>query len=219
MQRVPFYRRLRVSMILTVLLIVTLISGTSILISYQVYGEKIEEDVQNEFVNTEELVKDHFNLHSRRLRLVSEIVAEELMHPVPGKSGYLLSPAERFTLREQKEQVDIISLFNTEGQVVAVSEKKRATAQSLSSNSALLHKLKGERSFSSVFFTASAYSSKKEKIFFMIAAAPVQLPDTQEKGFVLSGHILDSSFLIGFPIHSHMRMSIISDNIVLALKL
>ena len=53
----------------------------------------------------------------------------------------------------------------------------------------------------------------------MVAAVPVLLPDIEEKYFILSGYLLDSSFLLGFPIHPHMGVSLVSDNTVVSTTL
>ena len=77
-QRVPFYRRLRFSMIMTVLMLVTLISGTSILISYQATGRKIERDVQDDFASTEAMIDTCMRLFRRHLQEAAEAAANEL---------------------------------------------------------------------------------------------------------------------------------------------
>ncbi|MCI5144453.1 MAG: PAS domain S-box protein, partial [Candidatus Electrothrix sp. AR3] len=218
MQRVPFYRRLRFSMILTVLLLVTLISGTSILISYHVTGQKIERDVHAEFLNTEEISSSYLDILNRRLRLVAEIVAHELSVQMQDDIEYP-PPADIFSLREQENDVDIIFLFNSKGEVVDVSERKRSIALSLSSNKELLKKLKISQKFSFILLDSSINSASEEKTFFMIAVVPVQMSDREEQDFILSGHILDSSFLLRFPIHPHMGISLISDNSVLSTTL
>ncbi|MCI5119835.1 MAG: hypothetical protein D3908_01320, partial [Candidatus Electrothrix sp. AUS4] len=63
---------------LTVLVLVTLISGTSILISYYVTGQKIERDVSTEFFNSESVANTCFELFKRQLFYISKGVADEL---------------------------------------------------------------------------------------------------------------------------------------------
>ncbi|MCI5211076.1 MAG: hypothetical protein D3910_20335, partial [Candidatus Electrothrix sp. ATG2] len=66
-------------MMLTVLVLVTLISGASILISYIVIDKRVRKDLGTKIFNTESVAKTCFELFSRQLFLTAKGVGDELI--------------------------------------------------------------------------------------------------------------------------------------------
>jgi hypothetical protein len=90
-------------MMLTVLVLVTLISGTSILISYYVTGQKIERDVTTEFFNTERVANSCFELFGRQLLFAAKSMGDELIIGQMRDAGGEQSLTAQFrSLREKR---------------------------------------------------------------------------------------------------------------------
>ncbi|MCI5209881.1 MAG: PAS domain S-box protein, partial [Candidatus Electrothrix sp. ATG2] len=60
---------------------------------------------------------------------------------------------------------------------------------------------------------------QERKRFYMIAAVPVMLPYSSQSFFVFSCYLMNSSFLVRFPIYCHLDISLVSDNRVIATTL
>jgi PAS domain S-box-containing protein len=197
-------------MILTVLLLVALISGTSILISYHVIGQRIEKDVYGQITDTEKSAESCFALHSRRLLLAARLAAGEV---ALGKTA----PAEIFRSHEQNREADIMFLADSEGRLLEAAEQSRASAGGVLT--APLQSLMADQPRVSVLLADFAeQSGRKRKKVFMLAAAPV--PDGRSgKRFVFSGHVLSSEFLRLIPAHPRVTVTLVSDNKVLATTL
>ncbi|WP_417910197.1 PAS domain S-box protein [Candidatus Electronema sp. PJ] len=201
-------------MIMTVLLLVTLISGTSILISYMVTGKKIERDMNDDFLSAEAVVDSCLTVYSRHLKAVAAAAAEELtLRQQLATFGQLSAPAENIQLRERKSEVDILFVFTREGEVIAVSEQNRVDAEILSAQPAIREKITQSEPFSLILLAAKA----EQKKFFLVAGMPVSaVSGSEQKLFVLSGYVLDSAFLSRMPVHRRIGISLVSDNTVLA---
>ncbi|MCI5131168.1 MAG: HAMP domain-containing protein, partial [Candidatus Electrothrix sp. EH2] len=167
-------------MMLTVLVLVILISGTSILISYYVTGQKMEEDVATKFLNAERVANTCFDLFGRELLFSAKGMADELL-------------LHQMRATEKK------------GPSPAMFREKMATAQS----------------FSSIIRIDVGHNAELHRgnVFYMIAAGSVVLPSLSRKFFVFSCYLLDSSFFLRFPVYSHMDISIVHDNEVVATTL
>ncbi len=220
-ESVPFYRRLRFSMMLTVLVLVSLISGTSVLISYYVTGKKIERDVATEFFNTESVTGTSFDFFNRQLLLIAEAVTNELKLLQLQNTDNQSSLIETFRSIKQKNDVDLLFLLEKEGEVITFSKKNFSIARTLSRNQAIQDKIKTGKPFTAIVINNEEVTSQeqKEKKIFMIAAIPVTLPSEKRHFFLLSSYIMDSSFLLRFPVYSHMGISLVSDNRILATTL
>lgn len=216
-QRVPFYRRLRFSMIMTVLLLVTLISGTSILISYQVTGKKIERDLEDDFISTEAMIDTCLRLFSQHLKAAAEAATGELALRELRGTEPPLPQAEEIRLLEQDNGVDIIFFFDQNRQIVAVSKESRAVAQSLLAQPYVQEKIARRLPFTAILLTAGL----AEKKFFLVEVLPtlLNMNSTGQEGFVLSAYVMDDAFLRQMPVNTYMKISLISDSTVLATTL
>ncbi len=214
-QRVPFYRRLRFSMIMTVLLLVTLVSGTSILISYQVTGKKIERDLEDDFISTEAMIDTCLRLYSQHLKAAAEAATGELaLRDLRGMVPPLPS-AKEMRLLEQDNNVDILFFFDQERQLVAVSEESRAVAQALLAHPYVQDKIARRQPFSRILLV----DGWAEEKFYLVEVLPTMLSSSGQEGFVLSAYVMDSAFLRQMPVHPYMKVSLISDSSVLATTL
>ncbi len=216
-QRVPFYRRLRFSMIMTVLLLVTLISGTSILISYQVTGRKIERDVQDDFTSTEAMIETCLRLYSQHLKSAAEAATGELaLRDLRGIEPPLPS-AEEMHVLEQDNNVDVLFFFDQDRKIVALSKQSQAAAQSLLAQPYLVDKIAHRRPFTAILLTTDIL----EKNFYLVEVLPTLLSSTStgKEGFVLTAYLMDSAFLKRMPVHPYMKVSLVSDTAVLATTL
>jgi PAS domain S-box-containing protein len=214
-QRVPFYRRLRFSMIMTVLLLVTLISGTSILISYQVTGRKIERDVQDDFTSTEAMIETCLRLYSQHLKSAAEAATGELvLRDLRGIKSPLPS-GEEMQILEQDNNVDVLFFFDQERQIVAVSKQSQSVAKSLITNPYLVDKIAHRRPFTAILLTADLL----DKNFYLVEVLPTLLNSTGKEGFVLAAYLMDSAFLKRMPVHPYMKVSLVSDSAILATTL
>ena len=220
-ESVPFYRRLRFSMMLTVLVLVTLISGTSILISYYVTGQKIERDVATEFFNTEGVTSTCFDLFTRQLLFTAGSMADELILGQMRKPDEKLSLTAQFRSLKGKKSGDVFLLANTAGDVVSFSEKNVDIAASLARDQAVQTNMATGQSFSTIIMIDSAGEAglPARKFFYMIAGVPVTLPASPQVFFVFSCYRMDSSFLLRFPIYSHMDLTLVHENSVVATTL
>jgi PAS domain S-box-containing protein len=210
-------------MMLTVWVLVTLISGTSILISYYVTEKNIERDVVAEFLNTESVIGTCFDLFNRQLMAVAKAAADELILRRMQHADNQSSPAEMFRSFKRKNGAALVFLVDDEGDVITSSVKDHFTAQVLISDRTVQGKIKTGQSFTATVIYNAERDDKEnrqaQKSFFMIAAVPVILPYTEENFFVLSTYLMDHSFLLRFPIYSHMGLSLVSDNSVMATTL
>ena len=208
-------------MMLTVLVLVTLISGTSILISYYVTGQKIERDVATEFFNTESVAGTCFELFSRQLLFTAKSMADELILRQIQDAGGEQSLVAMFRALKGKKSGDIFFLSNTANEVIAFSEKYLDIATSLARYQDVQEKIATGQSFSTIVMVDSGLSMEPQgrKLFYMIAAVPVMLPYSSQSFFVFSCYLMDSSFLLRFPIYSHMDITLVSDNSVVATTL
>lgn len=220
-ESVPFYRRLRFSMMLTVLVLVTLISGTSILISYYVTGQKIERDVTTEFFNTESVANTCFELFKRQLSFVSQGVADELaLRQMQDRDGQ--QPLdELFRSLVGKKNVDALFLARPNGPVITSSAKDLALAALLSRHQTVQGQMATGQSFSTIVQVASGPGTEQmeKKRFYMVAAVPLRSLSSSQGFFVVSCDLMDSSFLLRFPIYSHMDITLVSENTVIATTL
>ncbi|MCI5137574.1 MAG: HAMP domain-containing protein, partial [Candidatus Electrothrix sp. AR1] len=208
-------------MMLTVLVLVTLISGTSILISYYVTGQKIERDVATEFFNTESVAGTCFDLFSRQLLFTAKSMADELVLRQMQDAGGERSLTTMFRTLKGKKSGDVFFLINTVDEVIAFSEKNLNIAESLARYQAVHDKMATGQSFSTIIMIDSGrgMGPQERKRFYMIAAVPVLLPYSSQSFFVFSCYLMDSSFLLRFPIYSHMDITLVSDNSVVATTL
>ncbi|MCI5125515.1 MAG: hypothetical protein D3925_13830, partial [Candidatus Electrothrix sp. AR5] len=208
-------------MMLTVLVLVTLISGTSILISYYVTGQKIERDVATEFFNTESVAGTCFDLFSRQLLFTAKGMADELVLRQMQDAGGEQSLAAMFRSLKGKKSGDVLFLDNTDGVVIAFSEKNMGIARSLARYQSVQGGMETDQPFSTVVMVDSdvGMDPQERKSFYMIAAVPVMLPSSPQRFFVFSCYLMDSSFLLRFPIYSHMDITLVSDNSVVATTL
>ncbi|XOF32703.1 MAG: PAS domain S-box protein [Candidatus Electrothrix sp. YB6] len=203
--------------------LVTLISGTSILISYYVTGQKIERDVSAEFLSTEGVARSSFQRFKQELLCICRSVADELILRRLQPAGETLPPAELFRFLERKNNADIVFLVNPAGELIGASGKERSAANALFMHQAVRSKAgtgAEEQPFTVIFLDDSASGgSRNRKRFFMLAAVSFRLPGTEGSFFVFSGFLMDSSFLLRFPIHSNMDITLVSDNNVIATTL
>uniref|UniRef100_UPI004056DB4C PAS domain S-box protein n=1 Tax=Candidatus Electronema sp. TaxID=2698783 RepID=UPI004056DB4C len=217
-QRVPFHRRLRFNMIMTVLLLVTLVSGTSILISYHVTGLKIERDMQNDFYSAEDVVETYVGLHSRHLRTAAEAAAEDLAWLAKNGGIQPDAPAELLGRLLRKSEVDMLCFIDVSGRITAAPEQAGPAAAALTAHPPIREKMTEKAAFS-LFLPAPARPGSEEKKFFLVSFVPARLQDGEPHGFIMSGYVADSVFLSRIPVHPNMGLSLVSDNIVLATTL
>jgi PAS domain S-box-containing protein len=200
-------------MIMTVLLLVTLISGTSILISYHVTGQKIEREVQNDFASAEEVVESCLNVHSRHLKMVAAAAAEELALRlrIAGNGEQSTLAEDIIKNWENKSGADIVFFMDSVSGLTATSKKNRPTAELLAVHPAVRDNIAKAELFSLIVLAGT-----EQKKFFLLAGSPA--PDTGlgKNLFVLSGYLLDSNFINRMPVHRRMGISLVSDNAVLA---
>ncbi|MCI5147869.1 MAG: PAS domain S-box protein [Candidatus Electrothrix sp. MAN1_4] len=227
-ESVPFYRQLRFSMMLTVLVLVTLISGTSILISYYVTGQKIERDVATEFFNTEGVTSTCFDLFNRQLLFTAKGLASELALRQMQNSNKKESLATMFRDLQGKKAGDIHFLANKKGYLVAFEKKNTQTAQLLSRHQIVQKKMVDDDADDALSTIVKVgvqvgqglgVGQQGQQLFYMVAAVPVMLPSSSQRFFIFSCYLMDSSFLLRFPIYSHMDITLVSDNIVVATTL
>ncbi|MCI5117253.1 MAG: PAS domain S-box protein [Candidatus Electrothrix sp. LOE1_4_5] len=225
-ESVPFYRRLRFSMMLTVLVLVTLISGTSILISYYVTSQKIERDVATEFLNTERVANTFFKLFRQQLLLTAEGIANELiLRQIQNvQTGKQQSLVAMFRSLQEKERDGLHFLSNDNGEVFPFSDKDTDTVASLFRHKLIQKRLKNGNSFTTIVKITAHQDIKQEQqlgqhSFYIVAAVPVKLPSSNQRFFVFSCFLIDDSFLLRFPIYSQMDITLVSDNIIVATTL
>ncbi|MCW5205597.1 PAS domain S-box protein [Desulfobulbus sp. F5] len=203
---------------MTVLLLVTMISGTSILISYHVTGRKIQRDMNDDFLSTEQAVDTFMTLSVGQLRAATEAAAEEFVIRTTAKQQFSL--AEVVQKWEQKNEIDILFFFDSKNGVIAVSDENRSAALELAAHPTIIEKIAQAESFSLTLLAGPETGELKQKKFFLIAGTPVNNDiDPEKKLFVLSGYMLDSDFLIRIPVHRRMGISLVSDNTLLATSL
>lgn len=208
-------------MMLTVLVLVILISGTSILISYYVTGQKMEEDVATKFLNAERVAKTCFDLFGRELLFSAKGMADELLlQQMRAAEGERPLPAMFRSLAGEKNG-DVIFLTDTAGDVLPFFTKNLRVAELIAGHRTVRKKMTTAQSFSSIIKVDSGSDTdlRQENFFYMIAAASLVLPSVSRKFFVFSCYLIDSSFLLRFPIYSHMDISIVYDNNVIATTL
>ncbi len=202
---VPFYRRLRFSMIMTVLLLVTMISGTSILISYHVTGKKIERDMEDDFHSAEMVVETSLAVSLRQLETAAEeavwrrAAGQPFFPPETGRPGLGAGP-------------DLIFFLDSKGGLTDVPEESRAAAGWLTAQPALREQLGGKEPFSLILLAGPEAAALEQKSFYLLRGLPL----LEEQGLVLCAQLLDSAFLSRLPLHRRMAVSLISDNTVLA---
>ncbi|MCI5166217.1 MAG: PAS domain S-box protein, partial [Candidatus Electrothrix sp. GM3_4] len=208
-------------MMLTVLVLVTLISGTSILISYQVTGKKIERDVETEFFNTEKVVNTCFDLFRRQLLFTAQSMADEFILRQVQDVGGEQPLATMFRSLKGTKSGDIFFLGNTDGEVIAFFEKNLGMATFLARHQDVQGKMATNQSFSTIVMVDSGVGMDPQdrKRFYMIAAVPVIMPYSSQSFFVFSCYFMDSSFLLRFPIYSHMDITLVSNNSVVTTTL
>jgi len=208
-------------MMLTVLVLVTLISGTSILISYYVTGQKIERDVATEFFNTESVASTCFELFSRQLLFTAKGMADALILRQMQDAGGEQSLTAMFRSLKGKKSGDVLFLSDTAGEVISFFEKNLDVATSLARYQAVREKMATDQSFSTIIMVNSGIGAgmQERKFFYMISAVPVMLPYSSQSFFVFSCYLMDGSFLLRFPIYSHMDITLVSDNSVVATTL
>ena len=216
---VPFYRQLRFSMIMTVLLLVTLISGTSILISYIATGNKIERDVSSDFSSTEEVFDSCLSIYSRYLRTVT-VAAEEkvrLRRKLEGNSSWL--PSEEDILAEERNHtIDILFFTLGDGRLAAASQAGRRDAELLAADPTVKEQIAKANQFTAIVLTNPASNSSEQKKFFLLVGTPA-LEAGANSGIAVGGYVLDSNFLSRLPLHRRTGVSLVSDNMVLASSL
>jgi PAS domain S-box-containing protein len=199
-------------MVLTVLLVVALTSGTSILISYSVIGEKIDKDMQEKIAHAEKGVDAYFHLSRRILRLAADATAESLtLNTLLETTEHYLSVLDILRNHEQEYDVDIVCFFDAEGEVLEVPEHNRSTAGPLIQHTDITSRLSERRPFTVTLL------HPVERRFFIVSLVPIRLAAMPDKNtFVLSGYVLNRAFLERIPPHPHVFISIVSDNVVLA---
>ncbi|MGR0482019.1 MAG: PAS domain S-box protein [Candidatus Electronema sp. V4] len=202
---VPFYRRLRFSMIMTVLLLVTMISGTSILISYHVTGQKIERDMGDDFLSAEMVVETYLTFSLRQLQAAAEELARHRAEAAP------FSAAEDGR-RLSGSGPELVFFLDSQGDLAAVPEQSRATAGQLAAQPVLREQLGKKEPFSLILLAVPESGATEQKKIFLIRGLP--LAERQE--FVLCAYLLDNAFLSRLPLHRRMGVSLVSDNNVLA---
>jgi PAS domain S-box-containing protein len=208
-------------MMLTVLVLVTLISGTSILISYYVTGQKIERDVATEFFNTEDVTKTCFELLSGQLLLTAKGLASELALRQMQSAKAQESLAGMFRALQSKKVGDIHFLGNAGGDAISFEEQKNDIAQLLFQHKIIQKKIVAEQPFSTIVKVrqSSGVAQQDRHSFYMVVAVPVMLSATSQPFFVFSCYVMDSSFLLRFPIYSHMDITLVNDNVIVATTL
>ncbi|MCI5221291.1 MAG: PAS domain S-box protein, partial [Candidatus Electrothrix sp. AR4] len=212
-------------MMLTVLVLVTLISGTSILISYYVTGQKIERDVATEFFNTESVIGTSFDFLNGQLLLIATAVANEFSLRQLQNTDNQFSSVEIFRSLKRKDEADVLFLLDSKGEIVHLSENNYLTEQDLSGNETIQNKVKTGQSFTAVIIDGAQSNAKNksgsviQKNFFMIAAVPVSIRNENDVFYVFSAYLMDSSFLLRFPIYSHMGITLVRDNRVMGTTL
>ncbi len=211
-------------MMLTVLVLVTLISGTSILISYYVTGQKIERDVATEFFNTESVTSTCFDLFSRQLLFTAKGIADELILRQMRKKDGQQTLIEIFRSLKGEKNGDIHFLSNEVGGIIPYDKKKIDVATSLARHQVVQEKMATGQPFRTVVkigrnLGMGQKEQQGKQFFYMIAAVPVMLPYSSQSFFVFSCHLMDSTFLLRFPIYSHMDITLVSDNLIVATTL
>jgi len=194
-------------MIMTVLMLVTMISGTSILISYHVTGKKIERDMGDDFLSAEIVVETYLTLTLRQL----QTAAEELARRRAAGEPFFSAEAAR----DMSGAPDFLFILDSQGGLSAVPEQNRATAELLAAQAVLREQLGKQEAFSMILLAGPESAESDQRNFFLIRGLPLQ-ETAARREFVLSGNLLDNAFLSRLPLHRRMSVSLVSDNTVLA---
>jgi PAS domain S-box-containing protein len=200
---------------LTILLLVTLVSATSMLISIYVTSQKIEMDMENEFHNMERMTVTFFEFYGQHARLTAQAVAKEiqLQQHVDGEN--LQTVVTTFQAVHPGSGVDILVLFDQTGKVIVEvgTDRDEAVVQI-----AEKHIQAVPQAGAQVFFIF--YTGENSRGNFVLAAVePVGVQGSDEQYAVISGYILDSSFLNSLPVHPHMDLSLVHGSRLVATTL
>ncbi|RWX49680.1 hypothetical protein VT98_10194 [Candidatus Electrothrix communis] len=148
-------------------------------------------------------------------------MADELILRQMQGAGEEQSLTTIFRSLKGKKSGDVLFLSNTANEVIAFSEKNLDIAASLVHYPDIQERMATDQSFNVIVMVDSGIgrNPQERKLFYMIAAVPVVLPYSSQSFFVFSCYLMDSSFLLRFPIYSHMDITLVSDNSVVATTL
>ncbi len=211
MIRIPFYKRLRFKLLLTVMLVVTLTSGLGMLFSYQLAEKRFTKALQGEFHSTDAITDTFFELFFRQIYLVSQNAAADfLLHQALNSKKQKIT-AERLSTLCQLNGVDVLVLFNQAGKITATAGHDTVSEKTLSS-------LQMAQDGRMENFSAVSIVREDDKLL-LYAIAPVVSSGSDQNYFILAGFLLTSSFLQDLPLHPHMGISLVSGNSVMATTL
>ncbi|MCI5157411.1 MAG: PAS domain-containing protein, partial [Candidatus Electrothrix sp. AUS1_2] len=130
-----------------------------------------------------------------------------------------------FRLLKGRKNVGALFLAGPDGRVITSSAQDTAVAELLSRHQIVQEQMAAGQPFSTIVRVESESESgtgaeaQKKKLFYILAAVPLLSPSFSQSLFVVSCDLMDSSFLQRFPIYSHMDISLVSDNGIIATTL
>ncbi len=214
MNTVPFYKRISFSLMLTVLVLITLISATSMLISYYVTSQKIERDMENEFHNTERMIDTLLDFYGQHAQLSAEAVAMDILLQQQLDDNDLQAVVTSFRTVHPGSGVDILTLFDQSGRILAGTgtEQEKILIPSVW-NQTQADLQFGKNSYS-IFYAETENSDS-----FILAAVKSVVVPGRGRSYVVSGYVLDNTFLKSLPVHDHMDLSLVHGSRLVATTL
>ena len=200
---------------LTVLLLVTLISATSMLISFYVTSQKIERDMENEFHNTERMIVTFFEFYGRHARLTAQAVAKEIQLQSDIDGARLQTVVTTFQAVHPGSGVDILVLYDETGKAIVGVETDRENAIIGIARDHVQAAQQADKHDFFIFFI----EDNQQGNFVLAAVEPVIVPGRSEQYVIVSGYVLDTTFLKSLPIHAHMDLSLVHGSSVTATTL
>ncbi|MCW5213431.1 PAS domain S-box protein, partial [Desulfobulbus sp. TB] len=196
--------------------------------------------VATEFFNTERVANTFFKLFRQQLLFTAQGIADELiLRQIQNiKTGKQQPLVAMFRSLQEKERDGLHFLSNDNGEVFPFSDKDIDTVASLVRHQLIQKKIRIDQTVSTIVKVTvgrnldnlnMGQDGPKEQnkqgkqlgqqLFYIVAAVPVTLPSSKQHFFVFSCFLIDNSFLLRFPIYSHMDITLVSDNIIVATTL
>ncbi len=208
MSSVPFSKRLRFKLLLTVMVLVTLTGGLSCLYSYTIIEQKINESLRNEFQNVANVTDTIFASFFKQARLLSQNITQDQRLRQILETDSFPAAVVRLTMLRQQHVLDILVIVDQTGQVLAASEQDAAEQSALSLRQLVQDALRADLP------TGCIVQDNNRLVVYGLA--PLSVPGSARSLFVFSGTIISTPVLQGFPIHPHVEISLLSGTRVMA---
>jgi PAS domain S-box-containing protein len=200
---IPLYRQFRFKLVAVYILLVVVVIVVSGLFSYQASEKQFRQLLFQEFQSTRNVTNNFLKFVEQTTLIAARSVAadEELLDIL------LVEGAEPLALRlaglMKKNSVDIITLLNHEGRVIARGHDPKSSGDSLLAFDLVADLRRGKETVTAIV--------QDQESFILYSTAVLSHPQTGKPVYVLAGNALNNNFVDHIQENSHIEVSLVRE--------